>query len=96
MAKVGYVYIMGNDRPTLYIGVTSNLTQRVWQHKNDLVDGFCKRYSLHKLLLYEIYENIEVAIEREKQLKRWKRQWKYNLIERSNPDFLDLYDSIKS
>ena len=75
--KAPCVYILAN-RPngTLYIGVTSNLVQRVWQHKNDLVEGFTKRYGVHRLVWYEAHENMESAITREKMLKRWKRAWK--------------------
>lgn len=69
MAKQGFVYIMGNKRPTLYIGVTSDLVKSVWEHKNYFVPGFCKRYQLHKLLYYERFDSIERAIEREKELK---------------------------
>ena len=89
------VYIMSNKRNgTLYIGVTSNLIQRVWQHKNSLVPGFTKRYSTHTLVWYESHETMENAISREKRLKEWKRAWKVQLIEQSNPEWRDLYDGI--
>lgn len=94
MERQGFIYIMGNKRPTLYIGVTSNLVKRVYEHKKDLVEGFCKRYKLHKLLYYEIFDDIGEAIEREKQLKNWHREWKLNLIKSKNPDFKDLYPEI--
>ena len=89
------VYILASKRNgTLYIGVTSDLVKRVWEHKNSMVAGFTKRYNVHQLVWYEIYENMESAILREKRLKDWKRSWKLNLIESKNPDWHDLYDSI--
>ncbi|GMN88943.1 GIY-YIG nuclease family protein [Francisella sciaenopsi] len=95
MNKRGFVYILTNQNQTvLYIGVTSNLKQRIYQHKNMLVEGFSKKYRTHKLVYYEIAENIEFAILREKQLKRWHKDWKINLIKQSNPDLDDLYDSL--
>ena len=91
--KAPCVYILANKpNGTLYIGVTSNLVQRVWQHKNDLVEGFTKRYGIHRLVWYEAHENMESAITREKMLKRWKRAWKIRLIEKANPKWSDLYD----
>jgi len=95
MNKKGFVYIMTNKKNgTLYIGVTSNIIKRVYHHKNKLVDGFTKKYNLTKLVYYEVYETIDEAIKREKQLKNWKREWKINLIGSVNPQWLDLYDSI--
>jgi putative endonuclease len=94
MEKGGSVYIMGNEKPVLYIGVTSNLLGRVYQHRNNLVEGFTKKYNLHKLLYFENFEDIENAIIREKQLKRWHREWKINLIRFSNPEFKDLFNEI--
>ena len=89
------VYILASKRNgTLYIGLTSNLIQRIWEHKNNLVEGFTKRYSVHKLVWYELHESMESAIEQEKRLKEWKRQWKLELIERTNPNWQDLYDTI--
>lgn len=89
------VYILSNQRNgTLYTGVTSNLVQRVWQHKNDLVDGFTKKYQAHMLVWYEQHESMESAILREKQIKEWKRQWKLELIEKLNPYWNDLYNAI--
>ena len=86
------VYILASKRKgTLYIGVTSNLLQRVWQHKNDLVEGFTKRYGVHTLVWLEAHETMESAITREKNLKRWKRDWKIDLIEKANADWRDLY-----
>lgn len=81
---------------TLYIGVTSDLIRRVYEHKNKLADGFTKKYSVDKLGYYEAYENIEAAIEREKQLKAGTRQKKIQLIESMNPNWEDLFDSIVS
>ena len=87
-----YIYILANKRNgTLYIGVTSNLIKRVYEHKKNLVDGFTKKYSIHKLVYYEITDDIESAIRREKQLKKWNRKWKLHLIENSNPKWIDLY-----
>lgn len=94
MIKQYYVYIMGNERPTLYIGITNNLTRRVYEHKNRLEDGFTKRYNLNKLLYFEIFQWVEDAIAREKQLKHWDRQWKLDLIKKSNPTLKDLYSEI--
>lgn len=94
MKKQGFVYVMGNDRPTLYIGVTANLRRRVQQHKDLQIDGFTKKYSLTKLLYFEEYDCIEAAIEREKQLKNWKREWKLDLIKDMNPTLDDLSGSL--
>ena len=89
------VYIMANKpNGTLYIGVTSDLVQRVWQHKSDLVPGFTKRYGAHTLVWYEGHETMESAITREKRLKEWKRAWKVELIEQGNPSWRDLYAHI--
>ena len=91
MNKICAVYIMTNYSETsLYIGVTSNLQKRVWEHKNKVVEGFTKKYNVDKLVYYELTDSIESAINREKQLKRWHRQWKINLIKEMNPDFKDL------
>jgi len=79
---------------TLYTGVTSNLAKRVWEHKNNLAEGFTKRYSVHLLVWFEIHETMESAIVREKQIKEWKRAWKLKLIESANPDWEDLYQRI--
>ncbi|MCL2484675.1 MAG: GIY-YIG nuclease family protein [Endomicrobia bacterium] len=90
-----FVYIMTNDnRGTLYTGITSNLIKRVYEHKNKLCDGFTEKYSLTKLVHYEIFKDAENAIEREKVLKKWNRIWKIRLIENSNKDWKDLYDEI--
>ncbi len=90
-----YVYILaGRKRGTLYIGVTSDLTKRVYEHKNGLVDGFTKKYGVHRLVYYEIAEDAESALLREKQLKKWNRVWKLRLIEENNPEWMDLYNSL--
>ena len=90
-----YVYILASKRNgTLYIGVTTGLVRRVYEHKSNLVDGFTKKYGVHILVYYEAQNNIELAIKREKQLKAWRRQWKLELIEKNNPDWRDLYENI--
>ena len=78
----------------MYVGVTSNLTQRVWQHKNDLLEGFTKRYGVHRLGWYEVHDQIESAIVREKAIKEWKRGWKFQLLEISNPEWRVLYEEL--
>ena len=89
------VYILASKRNgTLYIGVTSNLIQRIWQHKNGVVDGFTDKYSVHNLVYFEQTADIQSAITREKRLKNWNRQWKINLIEANNPEWRDLYPEI--
>lgn len=89
------VYILTNkERGTLYIGVTSNLIERVHQHRTDSVDGFSKQYKTHRLVYFEQFDDMYEAIKREKQLKKWKRIWKLELIEKSNPGWKDLYDEI--
>ena len=89
------VYILANARNgALYIGSTSNLPQRVWQHKQDLVEGFSKKYHVHLLVYYEQYDDMYNAIHRERQLKHWNRAWKIELIEVANPQWRDLYSSI--
>jgi putative endonuclease len=79
---------------TLYIGVTSNLQARVWQHKNNVVEGFTKEHEVHQLVWYEPHNNMESAILREKSLKKWNRIWKLRLIEQLNPDWQDLYNQL--
>lgn len=93
--KIYYVYILASQRNgTLYVGVTSNLIRRIWEHKNKLVAGFTSKYSIDKLVYFEEFGNIGQAIQREKRLKEWPRKWKLNLIEQDNPQWLDLYDDI--
>jgi len=95
MNKQPAVYILASKKNgTLYIGVTSNLVQRIWQHKQDTIEGFSQKYQVHMLVWYELYDDMQSAIQREKQLKNWKRAWKLELIEKDNPDWLDLYDEI--
>jgi len=90
--KAFYVYILaGAKNGTLYIGVTSNLPQRIWQHKEGLIDGFTSQYGVHMLVWYEQHEEALAAITREKQLKKWNRAWKISLVERTNPHWRDLY-----
>jgi putative endonuclease len=89
------VYILASKRNgTLYIGLTSDLVKRVWEHKNNLVEGFTKRYGVHQLVWYELHESMASAIEREKRLKEWNRKWKLELIESNNPNWQDLYHTI--
>lgn len=93
MEKVGYVYMLASSRyGTLYVGVTSNLVQRVWQHREAVVDGFTKKYEVKRLVWFETHVGIVEAITREKQIKRWNRTWKVNLIQRTNPLWRDLFD----
>ena len=95
MSKQPAVYILASDRNgTLYIGVTSDLTKRVWEHMNNMVEGFTKRYGVHRLVWYEVHDTMESAIQREKRLKEWKRVWKLELIEETNPEWKDLYPTI--
>ncbi|MGN1091036.1 MAG: GIY-YIG nuclease family protein [Alphaproteobacteria bacterium] len=93
--KKGYTYILTNKKNgTLYIGVTSDLVRRIWEHKNHVVDGFSKKYNLTLLVYFEVFDEIETAIEREKQLKGQNRQKKLDLINATNPTWTDLYNSI--
>ena len=95
MNKQPAVYILASKRNgTLYIGVTSNLVKRIWEHRNNLVEGFTERYGVHSLVWYEPHESMESAIQREKQLKEWKRGWKMRLIESANPNWEDLYHTL--
>ena len=95
MNKQPAVYVLASKRNgTLYVGVTSDLIKRVWEHKNNVVKGFTERYSVHQLVWYELHETMESAIRKEKMLKNWKRVWKLELIERSNPNWQDLYGTI--
>jgi putative endonuclease len=90
-----YVYILASRKNgTLYIGVTNNLLKRVHQHKTNVVEGFTKQYGVHRLVYFEQYRDIRDAINREKRMKRWKRQWKINLIEKENPEWKDLFDEL--
>ena len=93
--KLFYVYILSNRKNgTLYTGITSNLIKRIYEHKNNFVDGFTKKYNIHNLVWYEMYDSAEKAIVREKQIKKWKRKWKLDLIEKCNPKWNDLFRDI--
>ncbi|RZD14085.1 MAG: GIY-YIG nuclease family protein [Candidatus Acidulodesulfobacterium ferriphilum] len=93
--KKYYVYILSSKRNgTLYTGVTSDIIKRVYEHKQNVVEGFTKKYNIHVLVWYEIHDSAESAINREKQIKKWKRTWKLRLIEKDNPEWIDLYESI--
>jgi putative endonuclease len=90
-----FVYMMASSRNgTLYVGVTSDLVKRVFQHKNDVADGFTKKYRVHDLVWFESTPSIEEAVRKEKQIKDWKRAWKIALIEKENPEWRDLYADI--
>ena len=91
----GWVYIVTNRQDgTLYIGVTSDIARRAWEHREGVVEGFTNRYRLRRLVYAEFHENIRDAIQREKTIKHWSRQWKVDLIEAENPDWNDLYDTL--
>lgn len=93
--KQAAVYILASQRNgTLYTGVTSDLVKRVWEHKNDLADGFTKKYGVHMLVYFELHGDMMAAITREKQVKKWNRKWKLRLIEEKNPQWKDLYETI--
>lgn len=95
MQRQPAVYILASKRNgTLYVGVTGNLVQRIWQHRNDVMDGFSKEYCVHLLVYFELHSDIEAAITREKRIKNWNRAWKLKLIEKSNPEWGDLWDQI--
>ena len=94
-SKQPCVYMLASRRNgTLYVGVTSDLIKRIWEHKNDLVEGFSKQYGVHSLVWFEQHESMMSAIQREKAIKEWKRQWKLELIEKGNPDWHDLYEHL--
>jgi putative endonuclease len=89
------VYILASKyQGVLYIGVTSNLPQRIWQHKHKLIDGFSRQYNVDRLVWFELHEEMYAAITREKQIKKWNRTWKIELIEAANPDWKDLFEEI--
>jgi len=95
MNKMYYVYILASQRNgTLYIGVTSRLAQRVWEHKAKTQKGFTSKYGIDQLVWYDGFDDVEAAIQREKTLKKWSRRWKLNLIESVNPEWRDLYDDL--
>ena len=91
-----YVYILASkERGTLYVGVTNDLMRRIYEHKEGLAEGFSKRHSVKRLVYFETHESIEAAILQEKRLKRWRRDWKIELIERDNPHWVDLYKTLR-
>ena len=93
--KSYWVYILASKRNgTLYVGSTSILPKRIWQHKNNLVEGFTRKYKIHMLVWYEQTTDVYAALHRERNIKRWKRAWKLELIEKFNPDWRDLYNDI--
>ena len=95
MTKQFYVYILASKRNgTLYVGVTSDLVKRTWEHKQGIAEGFTRKYGVKTLVYYEAQESSQAAITREKQIKNWERAWKIRLIEKSNPHWEDLYDKI--
>ena len=95
MEKYYYIYILASDDcGTLYIGVTSNLIKRVWQHKYKVFKGFTEKYNVDKLVYYEVFNDINEAIQREKHLKNWNRGWKIRLINKENPSWIDLYEEM--
>jgi putative endonuclease len=90
-----YMYILASKRNgTLYVGSTTNLVKRIWEHKNNIILGFTAKYRVHQLVYYEVHQELMEAAKREKRLKNWCRQWKLNLIEKFNPTWRDLYDDI--
>jgi putative endonuclease len=94
-AHLYYVYILASRRNgTLYIGVSNDVMRRTWEHKNDLAASFTKKYGVHVLVYYELYNDIEVAIAREKRFKKWNRAWKIRLIEKDNSGWNDLYEKL--
>ena len=94
--KYFYVYILASKKNgTLYVGLTSHLNKRIWEHKNEHIEGFTKQYKVKRLVYFETYQTAQKAIERERQLKKWKRIWKLELIEKSNPHWEDLADSLR-
>jgi putative endonuclease len=95
MPKQPAVYILASGHSgTLYVGVTSDLVQRVWQHRNDVAEGFTRRYQVHILVYFELHQDMYQAIQREKQIKKWNRAWKIQIIEKTNPTWCDLWSTI--
>ena len=92
-----YIYLLANKKNgTLYTGSTSDLVKRIWEHKNKVIKGFTEKYDVTQLVYYEVCNDVNEAIKRENQIKRWRRQWKMQLIEKTNPDWRDLYDEVLS
>ena len=97
MSKTYYVYILTSKRNgTLYIGVTNDLGRRVWEHREGLVPGFTKKHEVSRLVYYEVFESVEAAIRRETRLKKYKREWKINLIQSRNLEWTDRYETLNS
>ena len=97
MSKTYYVYILASKRNgTLYIGVTNDLGRRVWEHREGLVPGFTKKHEVSRLVYYEVFESVEAAIRRETRLKKYKREWKINLIQSRNLEWTDRYETLNS
>ena len=95
MEKRGYVYIMSSGRNgTLYLGVTSDLVKRAWEHREGVTDGFTRRYGCKTLVWFEVHDRIDEAIRRERQMKEWRRAWKLRMIEEMNPDWHDLFPTL--
>ena len=95
MSRRSFVYILSNRKHgTLYVGVTSDLARRIAQHKSDVTGGFTTRYGTKSLVWFEVHDDVEMAIVREKRIKRWRRSWKIALVEEANPEWRDLFDDI--
>jgi putative endonuclease len=95
LAKAGYVYILSSERNgTLYVGVTSDLVKRAWEHREELADGFSKQHGVKRLVYFEVLDDMSNAIAREKAMKKWRRKWKIEAIETDNPTWRDLFDEI--
>lgn len=95
MSRIYHVYIMASDRNgTLYVGISSDLARRVYEHRHGATGGFTKRYGVTKLVYMEPFDDVEYALQRERQIKKWNRRWKLDLIEKTNPQWLDLYDKL--
>ena len=93
--KQYFVYILASQTAgTLYVGMTSDIKKRIWEHKEKATEGFTDKYDVHKLVYYEVYDDPENAILREKRMKKWNREWKINLFRDTNPDWQDLYDTL--
>lgn len=92
--KSYYTYILSNQSKVLYVGMTENLSRRIYEHKEGLVDGFTKKYFVNRLVYYETHPDLDSAVKRKKSLKNWHRQWKINLIEEKNKEWKDLYEDI--
>lgn len=93
--KQYFVYILASQTAgTLYVGITSDLKKRIWEHKTKAVKGFTEKYDVHKLVYYEVYDDPENAILRKKRMKKWNREWKINIFRDRNPDWQDLYDTL--